>query len=154
MLNALEAFNPDIILIEGPPDAEALIPLVLNAEMHPPVALLVYQPKQLELASFFPFAEFSPEWQAMRYGLENRAPVRFMDLPMSLAFPMRELNAGAAAQGAKKQESRDPFGEIARLAGYSDPERWWDALVERQGEGGIFPVILELMSALREGNLL
>ena len=41
---ALDALNPDCLLIEGPPDADALIPLSLHAAMAPPVALLVYRP--------------------------------------------------------------------------------------------------------------
>ncbi len=42
---ALEAIAPDVVLVEGPPDADALIPLLNHAEMVPPVALLVYRPE-------------------------------------------------------------------------------------------------------------
>ncbi len=90
LLKALHNFEPDILLIEGPPDANDLIGHVQNLGLIPPVALLVYNPKNLKQAAYFPFASFSPEWQAMRYGLEHDIPVEFMDLPMSLQFSLNE----------------------------------------------------------------
>ena len=86
---ALEDWNPDAILIEGPPDADNLIRHVANEGLRPPVALLVYNPKNLQQASYFPFAEFSPEWQAMRFALQNKTVVAFMDLPQSLNFSLK-----------------------------------------------------------------
>ena len=79
----LEALRPDAILVEGPPDAEPLLPLVAYPGMRPPVALLIYQPEQPERAAYYPFAAFSPEWQAIEYGLRAGVPVRFMDLPQA-----------------------------------------------------------------------
>ena len=86
LVRALGDWQPDCILIEGAPDADGLIHHVANENLKPPVALLVYNPKDLQQASYFPFAEFSPEWQAMKFALKNNIPVSFMDLPMSLNF--------------------------------------------------------------------
>lgn len=152
LLRALDAFKPDVVLIEGPPDADGLIAAAAHAGMQPPVAVLVYNPKHLEQASFFPFAEFSPEWQAMQYGLANNIPVRFMDLPMSMAFGLREPDAQLSLEIAPSpavEAGADPFRAIALLAGYTDPERWWDAVVERQSGADIFTAILDMMRALR-----
>src|SRR5262245_7740958 len=80
---ALEAIGPDIVLVEGPPDADAMIPLLNHAEMAPPVALLVYRPESPGESVFYPFAEFSPEWQALKYALDRGVPARFMDLPIT-----------------------------------------------------------------------
>ena len=91
LLNALEAWQPDVLLIEGPPDADKLIQHVNHEKLKPPVAALVYNPKDLRQASYFPFAEFSPEWQAMLFGLKTTIPVAFMDLPMSLNFCLQNL---------------------------------------------------------------
>src|SRR5262249_58719394 len=38
---ALDETAPDCVLVEGPPDADALIPLVTDPAMQPPVAILV-----------------------------------------------------------------------------------------------------------------
>ena len=86
LLRALEAMQPDCLLIEGPPDGESVLPFVLESGMCPPVALLVYAPDDSRRAVFYPFAEFSPEWRALRYGLGQSLPVRFMDLPIAHQF--------------------------------------------------------------------
>jgi hypothetical protein len=78
---ALEELRPDAILVEGPPDGEEVLPLLAQAAMRPPVALLVYRPDAPRQAVFYPFAHFSPEWQALQYGLAHAVPTRFMDLP-------------------------------------------------------------------------
>lgn len=87
---ALMAFEPDIVLIEGPPDANDMIVHVANAQLKPPVAILVYNPKDLRQAAYYPFAQFSPEWQAMKYALKNELPVQFMDLPQELHFSLNK----------------------------------------------------------------
>lgn len=144
--SALEVSPPDVLLIEGPPDADGLISFATHAEMMPPVALLVYNPVNLRQASFFPFAEFSPEWVAITFALERGIPVQFMDLPMSYVFALRASDAREMAE-----HRNDPFAEIAALAGYADPERWWESAFERSTRtgGDTFSTVLELMNALR-----
>ena len=69
LLSALEYMGPDAVLVEGPPDAEDVLLLLARPEMVPPVALLVYPPDAPQDAAYYPFAGFSPEWQALRYAL-------------------------------------------------------------------------------------
>ena len=73
--------KPDIVLVEGPPDADAILQWADNKALKPPVAILCYQPDNPQQSSFYPFAEFSPEWQAILYARKNNIHVRFMDLP-------------------------------------------------------------------------
>jgi len=68
LCQALEQLQPDAILIEAPPDAQALLPFVIREEMQPPVAILIYEERSPENSVYYPFAIFSPEWQAIRYG--------------------------------------------------------------------------------------
>ena len=159
---ALDAFRPDCLLIEGPPDADALIGLAAHEAMAPPVALLVYRPDDPRTCAFFPFADFSPEWVAMRHGIAAGAAVRFIDLPQAIqladgfgrpeeaAPPIETAEAEAAPVPAAIR--RDPLGELAEAAGYPDGERWWDALIEgRTGtDGDVFDAIAEAMTALCE----
>ncbi|HEY3111474.1 MAG TPA: DUF5682 family protein, partial [Chloroflexota bacterium] len=144
---ALEALRPDAILVEGPPDADALLPLLAHPGMLPPVAILIYPPDQHDRAAYYPFAVFSPEWQAIEYGLRAGIPVRFMDLPQAnqLARP-REL---VAAEESSLRD--DPLGRLAEAAGYSDGERWWEHMVEqRRDDADLFAAVLDAMAALRE----
>lgn len=176
--SALEALSPDCLLIEGPPEAEAVLSLAAHPETKPPVALLLYDLEKPQRAVYFPFATFSPEWQAIRFGLEHHRPVRFMDLPQSIQMGLlaeEEARAEAAnpapgptgADDASPSSPEpiahpelapslrlDPLAHLAHAAGYSDSERWWEHLVEhRQGSHNVFAAILEAMTALRDAAL-
>ncbi|WP_278263311.1 DUF5682 family protein [Nocardia sp. AG03] len=139
--HALEEFGPDAILIEGPSDADPLVGFVAADTMAPPVALLAYVPDSPARAAFWPFAVFSPEWQALRYGVEHGVPVRFCDLPASQVL---------AADDAERGDRTDPLGTLAAAAGYDDAERWWDSVVESVPDSTAFDAITEAMAALRE----
>ena len=87
---ALEQLRPDAILVEGPPDAAEVLPLLAHADMRPPVALLIYAPEAPRRAVYYPFAIFSPEWQALHYGLTQGIPDEFAAvLTKDAAFPKR-----------------------------------------------------------------
>jgi hypothetical protein len=126
LLAGLEALAPDIVLVEGPPEGEAVLPLARHAAMQPPVALLVYAPGEPRRAAFYPFAIFSPEWQAIRYGLTRGLLVRFMDLPqrhwLALAPVGDETATGEGDDRGAAQP--DPLLTLARAAGHDDVETW------------------------------
>ncbi|MBW4420741.1 MAG: hypothetical protein KME13_16150 [Myxacorys californica WJT36-NPBG1] len=170
LCQALTQLQPDIVLVEGPPDAEAVLPLLIDPQMRPPVALLVYSPENPQQAAYYPFAVFSPEWKAIHYGLTQQIPVRFMDLPQThrLAMGMEDKEQGLAnkeqPEDGEKDETEssalpqppipnlydDPLSLLAQAAGYSDGERWWEHLVEqRQDSTELFAAILEAMTVLR-----
>ena len=95
VLRALEELQPDMVLVEGPPDAHEVLPLLAHAQMQPPVALLIYVPEEPQRAVYYPFATFSPEWQALRYALTHGIPARFMDLPQTHQLAMRPVEEDA-----------------------------------------------------------
>jgi hypothetical protein len=145
---ALEKLRPDCVLVEGPPEADALLPLFADPEAIPPLALLIYLPDNPQYAIFYPFAEFSPEWQAIRYALANKITVRFMDLEQRHLLVAHRPDPEQSPTPVFP--SSDPFQILAQAAGYSDSERWWERFIEqRRTTEGIFSGILELMSALR-----
>ena len=138
---ALAATQPDIVLVEGPPDANAVLHWLAHADMEPPVSLIIYRPDAPSRALYFPFAVFSPEYQAIRYGYAQKIPVRFMDLPQA------HLLAG---DGRVLPPQIDPLQKMAELAGFRSHEAWWNRLVEqRQNRLDLFSAILELMHEVR-----
>ncbi|WP_198078892.1 DUF5682 family protein [Acinetobacter calcoaceticus] len=178
--NALASIQPDCILIEGPPDANTIIAQLQHADFKPPVALLLNTPVQKEVRSqavFYPFAEFSPEWQALQYALRKQVAVEFMDLPLQHRFALEKQWAEQRLQQeqvlADEQEvelnqqddiepehnleqhylsiRRDPIQLLAEQAGYQDSERFWEHLVEQQPHAGqMFTAISDAMAALRD----
>jgi hypothetical protein len=150
---ALEKFQPDVVLIECPPDAENILSWVDNTEMNPPVAILIYVPDEPHRASFYPFAEFSPEWQAMKYAQNQHVPVRFMDLPLTykLAILKEMEEVSPSIGGGQEDVSKYPLDYLAEAAGYTDHELWWEHWFEqRQTDEEAFEAIMEAMKALRE----
>lgn len=179
LLAALESLQPDVLLVEGPPEAEGLLAHVLHEAMRPPVALLGYCPDDTGLAVYHPFAEFSPEWQALRWAVSRGVPVRFIDLPLvhglALVQAQREEEKAAAeapptdipgevsvdvdgdtpaepVEGpSRPADPRDPLDWLARAAGHADGESWWNHLVEERGDGeALFAAIEEAMVAVRQ----
>ena len=150
---ALERLRPDCVLIEGPPDADALIPLCGHAEMRPPVALLVYATEDPGRSAFYPFASFSPEWSALRWAVAAGCEVRFMDAPLRHRLEVQRFHdqVGENTPTPPVPKARiDPIALLAQAAGIDDPERFWEVLVEqRQDAADVFPAILEVMSAVR-----
>lgn len=133
---ALDAARPDVLLVEGPEEASGLVPFLLEAI--PPVAMLFYAVDNPRHAVYYPFAEFSPELQAIRWAGRNGVEVRFMDLPASAVLGMRVARDGG----------NDAMGRLAEAAGFEDVEDWWDHLVERRSEG-LFEGLEALMAELR-----
>ncbi|MFF4430777.1 DUF5682 family protein [Streptomyces sp. NPDC001513] len=153
---ALDAARPEAVLIEGPPEGDALLALAADPGMRPPVALLAHAADDPGRAAFWPLADFSPEWVAIRWAQQAGVPVRFMDLPAA-----HSLAAEPGADHAEPDAVRvDPLAVLAETAGYDDPERWWEDVVEHRGAGavggageevlGAFEALGEAMGALRE----
>ncbi|WP_222625074.1 DUF5682 family protein [Streptomyces buecherae] len=158
VLAALERCAPKAVLIEGPPEGDALLPLAADPQMRPPVALLAHVANEPGRAAFWPLAEFSPEWVAIRWALRHGVPVRFIDLPaahtLALTGAADEAAADAPGRGGPDAEVDgdapdgegdapraggapvrvDPLAALAAAAGYDDPERWWEDVVEHRGE--------------------
>lgn len=127
VLAELERLQPDALLVEGPSDANGLIPLITDPAMRSPVALLVYAPDEPRVATFYPFAEFSPEWVALRWALERGIPARFIDLSAGAQFAVakaqferRMAEAEAAAKEATEGTESDA-GEVDAGAEAPDP---------------------------------
>ncbi|MDQ0794450.1 DUF5682 family protein [Streptomyces sp. B1I3] len=153
VLAVLESVRPRAVLVEGPPEGDALLALAADEGMRPPVALLAHAVDDPGHAAFWPMAEFSPEWVAIRWALAHGTPVRFIDLPAAHSLAMTERGEGAP----EDDRGIDPIGILARTAGYDDPERWWEDVVEHRSADGSpagpwapFAALAEAMTALRE----
>lgn len=162
LVKALQELQPVAVLIEGPTDASPLLPLLASPDMKPPVALLCYPEDDPAATSFWPFAEFSPEYQAALWAVANKAALRFIDLPSAARLaemaPDNPADADAAeadgtAPGEEISPVHDPIGMLARAAGYEDGESWWSDVIEQNPEPGpIFAAIAEAMTTLRHGE--
>ncbi len=146
LVEALDALRPATVLIEGPSDASHLLPMLADPAMATPVALLTYAEDDPARASFFPFADYSPEYQAARWAVAHGAALRFIDLPASDRLGEDE----AERQIDEDPIARDPIGVLATAAGYDDGESWWaDVIEENPASTSVFAAVAEAMTALR-----
>lgn len=168
----LEETNPDVVLVEGPPDADHLLEWSNHEELKPPVSILVYQAENPKKAVFYPFAEFSPEWQAIQYAKRNKLPLHFMDLPLNHQFALSNIAAEADSQSAENSDTNgnnadgepseglnnaitaeyiDPISLLAQAAGMDDGEKWWEQQFENRIDNHeVFEAVREAMQVLRE----
>ena len=164
----LERWDPDLILLEAPADSAPALFQLTAPGMRPPLALVLYDTKDIERASFYPFARFSPEYQALEWARDRGVEVRPIDLParhylaqrdekpLSL-FPVTAVEEerspfpGKTRAQLTDQLRRDPLSLVAELAGYPDSESWWDATLERgiAGADETFAAILQVVTDLR-----
>jgi hypothetical protein len=153
LLAALDRLDPEVVLIEGPSDANDLIRFATLPGMLPPVALLLHAVDEPDRASFFPFAAFSPEWRAMLWALERQRPVRFIDWPAAHALAVRKAREAAAVEPTEGEAGPrgDPLDAIAQVSGHSDGEAFWNAMVESVGGSpDVFPIIESAIGELRK----
>jgi hypothetical protein len=152
LVDALDALKPVTVLIEGPADASGLLPMLAHPDMVTPVALLTYAEDDPANASFFPFADYSPEYQAACWAVRHDAALRFIDLPSSdrLASSASDIAQELATRAEEDPVSRDPIGALAAAAGYDDGESWWSDVIEQNpATGPVFAAMADAMTALR-----
>ena len=160
----LEATKPDIVLVEGPPEADDILQWASHKELIPPVAILCFQPDSPQQSSFYPFAEFSPEWQAILYAKKNNIHVRFMDLPIANVFAIENENKEPSDDNVPLNNNsiknnevieeveirKNPMSYLAEVAGFADGEKWWEHTFEhRFSNEEVFDAVNEAMGALR-----
>ena len=151
----LKKIQPDIILVESPPELNAMTHLVGDKNLKPPVAVLCYDEALPQRAVFYPLAEYSPEWQAMLYANTHKIPVRMMDLPVAVNWTLQnderktmndELLMNEIPETIKDeikiqnpQNEKDssfivhrsslklsPLDYFANIGGYDNSESWWE----------------------------
>ena len=149
---ALRARRPRVVFIEGPHEANHLVPHVTDPDTVPPVAVYssyrdddnvlglngVLSPAAdipARFAAWYPLTAYSPEYVAMRTAAALRAEVVFIDLPhYALVKP-----PGSAERRAEPPPATDDdrlittsgfYQQLAAAAGFKTWNEAWDTLFE------------------------
>ena len=135
----LEEVHPATVLIEGPVEYAALLPSLQDPRTVPPVALLSLGERT---ASYYPLAEFSPEWVALRWAGQHRAEAAFIDRSACLRDDddPRDDARGAVARTLQAERylarSRS-LDALARRLGCRDHDEVWEHLFEDRATADI-----------------
>lgn len=100
----LDRVQPEVVLVEGPKDADAMIPVLTDPETKPPVALLAYRTDGTPASTLWPFATYSPEWVALAWAREHGKTARFVDAAASQSIA---YDAARSEEGDEDDELED-----------------------------------------------
>lgn len=88
----LDQVQPDLVMIEGLSDAGDLVPDITRRGSEPPIAILAYTDCVPVRTIVYPFAKYSPEYQALVWAKTNRSKTEFIDLPSSVFLALQQSN--------------------------------------------------------------
>ncbi len=141
--HAIADFRPDVLLIEGPSEANHLINALVDEQTKPPIALYIYsdhsasqRPEQPSLRQrcYAPFADFSPEWQALKMARQLGIAAQFIDLPYAqqLHFCDRQnqLDKETSMQHDASLATADAMERLVQQSECRDFNQWWDRYFE------------------------
>ena len=135
----LEEVRPTAVLIEGPAEYTALLSALQDPATIPPVALLSLGE---HAASYYPLAEFSPEWVALRWAGEHEAEAVFIDRSACLRDdddPRDDARGGVARtlQAERYLARSRSLDALARRLGCRDHDEVWEHLFEDRATADI-----------------
>ncbi len=152
----LDELGPKVVLIEGPSDATEQLKHLAHKQTRPPVAVLAFTKTRPVRTIVYPLAAYSPEWVALRWALENKRELAFIDLPAAVFLELHrreedaaleavrtaaaasEADVEHAGRGDRRDDTQayldDPYEAVARLSGEIDHATWWERHFEHTQE--------------------
>ena len=153
---AMERYRPELVLVEGPENANDLIPILANPETHAPVALYYAYRDDANLlgtaepaedtmppenhACYYPFLDQSPELAALRLAERLGIPARFIDLPYGEILVATRSGAGLRKEAAAASYANDSvlapeqlWKRVCEKTGTRDFEEFWERCYESRG---------------------
>ncbi len=145
----IHELRPAAVLVEGPDDADGLIPHIVSHETRPPLTILsAYADRKnrfgmngvlspavdvpARFRSWWPFTESSPEYNALVAGQEVGAELAFIDLPLAARIPFQRGRRNEAPDDARLGMSRY-FEALRHRERRRSFEELWDAWFEVGG---------------------
>ena len=147
LLALLDRVRPKVVLIEAPADASNLLPDLTRAGTRPPIAILAYTDSVPVRTFVYPLAEYSPEYQAIRWAKQAKARVEFIDLPSDVFLGLQDVewqrlrsgNVSTVEPVSEVEQSQDDNGSDWRADAspvmVPEPQRSiYERIAERSGE--------------------
>ncbi len=165
----LERIRPGLVLIEGLDDATDLLPDITRKETQPPIAILAYTDSLPVRTLVYPFARYSPEYQAICWAHAHDVPVEFFDLPSDVFLGLQDAEIQKLQNKRREERESAPskeevlaavgvpeprvslYQQIAERAGERDYDTYWERHFEHNPASGSYHgAALELGRAIRE----
>ncbi|HZN36349.1 MAG TPA: DUF5682 family protein [Pirellulaceae bacterium] len=150
LASAMQSRRPKLVFIEGPHEANDLIPFVVDARTEPPVAIYssyrdddnvlglsgVLSPAKeipARFAAWYPLTAYSPEYVAMKTAAALGADVVFIDLPHYARIKPDDDDAKRPPPATDDDALITASGfyqQLAAAAGFKTWDEAWDTLFE------------------------
>ena len=129
----LDEAQPQMVLVEGPSDFTEEMAHLTNQGTKPPVAIMAYTDDTPIRTVLYPFAEYSPEYQAVLWAHENQRECRFMDLPSRVFLALSHEEGQDESLGEEGRMS--VYRRLDELSGDDAHETFWERNMEHFSEG-------------------
>lgn len=145
LLNVIKEYQPDCILVEGPQNANKLIPILTDEETILPIAFYYFYKDKSKLINndaddykcYYPFLNTSPEYNALveakRLGINGE----FIDLPYAEILINTQRNKGIRKETEVQNYNDDYylsennfFNSICQKTGMRSFEEFWEKFFE------------------------
>lgn len=130
----LDEKKPKLVLVEGPSDFEDMLSDMVRKETKPPIAVLAYTKEAPVRTILYPFAEYSPEYQAIQWCHKHHVACHFIDLPSETFLAIPECGV----QEAEGEEARINSGvsiyeQLDQKSGEDGHDTFWERVMEQAG---------------------
>jgi len=126
----LDEKKPKLVLVEGPSDFADMLSDMVRKETKPPIAVLAYTKEAPVRTVLYPFAEYSPEYQAIQWCHTHHVECRFMDLPSETFLAIPECGM----QEAEGEEGRmSVYEQLDEKSGEDGHDTFWERVMEQAG---------------------
>lgn len=123
----LDEKKPQLVLVEGPDDFNDHLVHLVRPETKPPIAVMAYTQEAPVRTILYPFAEYSPEYQAVLWCQEQQVSCQFIDLPSEVFLALTPQHT-MAVQG---EEARfNVYDALDAQAGEDGHETFWERTLE------------------------
>ncbi len=148
LTRTIAAYQPDVILIEGPENANDLIPILTDTETTLPAAIYYFYKDTRKLVSeegedyhcYYPFLYASPEYNAMAEAKKLGIPAKFIDLPYSEILIHTNKEHGLRSGSDKHSYADDSYlakstfyAKLCEKTGLRSFEEFWEKYFEIGG---------------------
>ena len=145
----IEELRPDIILVEGPDNADSLIPVMVHEETKAPFAIYYSCHDQSGRISedkerykcYYPFLDYSPELAAFRAGKRLGIRTAFIDLPYGDILAASREGKGLRKEEEEKSNYNDDYllsrndylRQLCERTGLRSFDEFWEKYFELNG---------------------
>ncbi|WML33298.1 DUF5682 family protein [Clostridium sp. OS1-26] len=110
----IDVYKPQVILIEGPSDANSVIPYIGDEDTEAPVCIYYSYTDEKKMVTeggekykcYYPFLDYSPELLAIRESKKRNILAEFIDLPYAEILINSE-----EGKGLRKTEEKNSYND-------------------------------------------